>query len=109
MDYLRKNYKEMWIRTPIIPGYTASEENINGIGKFIVEKLENFPSRWDLLSFNRLCVDKYSRLDAEWILKDEPLMTKEEMESLLEIAKNAGVKNVKWSGLTRKIEELEKN
>ena len=104
-EYLKKNNKEMWIRTPIIPGYTATEENISGIGKFIVEKLANFPSRWDLLSFNRLCVDKYSRLDLDWILKDEPLMTKEEMEHLSEIAKKTGVKNVQWSGLTKKREK----
>ena len=32
------------------------------------------------------------------------LMTKEEMESLLDIAKLTGVRNVKWSGLTRKEE-----
>ena len=92
----------MWIRTPIIPGYTATEDNISGIGRFIVEKLENFPSRWDLLSFNRLCVDKYSRLDLDWILKDEPLMTKEEIEYFFNIAKSTGVKFVHWSGLTRK-------
>ena len=94
----------MWIRTPIIPKYTATEENIKGIGEFIVNRLNNSPERWDLLSFNRLCVDKYSRLSMDWILKDESLMTKEEMESLLDIAKLTGVRNVKWSGLTRKEE-----
>ncbi|MFX1442371.1 MAG: glycyl-radical enzyme activating protein [Promethearchaeota archaeon] len=104
MNYLKKNNKELWIRTPVIPRYTATEDNIRGIGKFIVEKLENFPSRWDLLSFNRLCVDKYSRLDLPWVLKDEPLLKKEEMEQFSEIAKKTGVKNVRWSGLTKKNE-----
>jgi pyruvate formate lyase activating enzyme len=102
--YLKEKEKIMWIRTPIIPKYTATKENIKGIGEFIVNKLNNFPERWDLLSFNRLCVDKYSRLGMDWILKDESLMTKEEMESLLEIANRTGVKNAKWSGLTRKEE-----
>jgi pyruvate formate lyase activating enzyme len=105
MDYLKKNNKEMWIRTPIIPGYTAAEDNISGIGKFIVDKLENFPSRWDLLSFNNLCTAKYERLDWDWPLKDEGLMTNEEMEILYEIAKRTGVKNVRWSGLTKKSEK----
>ena len=103
-QYAREKGKIMWIRTPIIPKYTASKENIKGIGEFIVNKLNNFPERWDLLSFNRLCADKYSRLGMKWVLKDEPLMTKEEMENLLEFAKNTGVKNAKWSGLTRKEE-----
>ena len=105
MDYLKKNNKEMWIRTPIIPGYTAAEDNISGIGKFIVDKLENFPSRWDLLSFNNLCTAKYERLDWDWPLKDEGLMTNEEMEILYEVAKRTGVKNVRWSGLTKKSEK----
>jgi len=103
-QYLKEKRKKMWIRTPIIPKYTATKENIKGIGEFIVNKLNNSPERWDLLSFNRLCVDKYSRLSMDWILKDESLMTKEEMESLLDIAKLTGVRNVKWSGLTRKEE-----
>ncbi len=103
-NYLKKNGKKLWIRTPIIPNYTAKEENIKGIGEFIVNKLENFPERWDLLSFNRLCSEKYSRLDIDWILKDEPLMTKEEIEYFFEIAKSTGVKYVNWSGLTRKKE-----
>ena len=103
-QYLREKGKKMWIRTPIIPKYTATKENIKGIGEFIVDKLSNFPERWDLLSFNRLCVDKYSRLGMDWVLKDESLMTKEEMETFLEVAKKTGVKNAKWSGLTRKEE-----
>ncbi len=103
-NYLKKNGKKMWIRTPIIPQYTATDDNIKGIGEFIVNELENFPERWDLLAFNRLCVDKYTRLGLDWILKDEPLMNKEEMEHFLEIAKNIGVKNPHWSGMTKRLE-----
>ena len=104
-NYVKNNNKKLWIRTPIIPHYTAMDENIRGIGNFIVNKLNNIPERWDLLSFNRLCVDKYSRLDLDWVLKDEPLMTKDEMETIYEIAKATGVKNVQWSGLTKKEEQ----
>ena len=102
--YIQENNKKIWIRTPIIPKYTGTDENIKGIGEFIVNKLKNIPERWDLLSFNRLCTEKYSRLDIDWILKDEPLMTKEEMEYFFEIAKSTSVKFVQWSGLTRKKE-----
>jgi pyruvate formate lyase activating enzyme len=101
-EYVKKNGKELWIRTPIIPHYTATEENIKGIGEFIVNKLNNIPERWDLLSFNRLCESKYLRLGLDWILKDEPLITKKEIEHFVELAKSTGVKNVQWSGLTRR-------
>ncbi|MFW9942517.1 MAG: glycyl-radical enzyme activating protein [Candidatus Thorarchaeota archaeon] len=103
-DYIKKENKQLWIRTPLIPNYTATEENIKGIGEFIVKNLNNIPERWDLLSFNRLCSEKYARLDIDWILKDEPLMMKDEIECLSKIAKNTGVKTVHWSGLARRIE-----
>lgn len=100
-QYIKDNGKIMWIRTPIIPNYTATVENVKGIGEFIVNELYNIPDQWDLLAFNKLCDIKYSNLGMSWPFKDEPLMTKEEMENFLELAKSTGVKNVKWSGLTR--------
>ena len=45
----------------------------------------------------------------EWSLKDEKLMTKEEMEHFFEIAKSTGVKNPHWSGMTKRIESDEKD
>ncbi len=102
-DYIQKHNKKLWIRTPIIPDYTATEENIKGLGEFIAKELNNIPERWDLLSFNNLCKDKYNRLDLDWPLKEVPLMRKEEIEKLYEVAVSTGVKDiVRWSGLTKK-------
>ncbi|MFX1502232.1 MAG: radical SAM protein, partial [Promethearchaeota archaeon] len=100
-SYVKDNGRKIWIRTPIIPHYTATEENIRGIGEFIVNELDNIPEQWDILAFNKLCEIKYTRLGKTWALRDEQLMTKEEMENFLEIATSTGAKNVKWSGLTR--------
>ncbi|MHA1242821.1 MAG: hypothetical protein ACTSQU_18865, partial [Promethearchaeota archaeon] len=68
----------------------------------IVNKLHNIPERWDLLSFNNLCTAKYERLDIDWPLKDFPLISSDEMDKFIEIGKKVGVKNVQWSGLTKK-------
>ncbi|MBY9015401.1 MAG: glycyl-radical enzyme activating protein [Candidatus Lokiarchaeota archaeon] len=101
-NYVKENGKKLWIRTPIIPNYTAKEENVKGIGEFIVNKLHNIPERWDLLSFNNLCTAKYERLDIEWCLKDFTLISTDKMDEYLEIGKKSGVRNVQWSGLTKK-------
>lgn len=101
-NYVKENNKNLWIRTPIIPNYTATEENIRGIGEFIVNSLNNIPKRWDLLSFNNLCSSKYQRLDMDWPLKDLPLMKEEEILFFFNVAQNTGVNNVHWSGLTKK-------
>ncbi|MFW9936872.1 MAG: glycyl-radical enzyme activating protein [Candidatus Thorarchaeota archaeon] len=106
-EYIKNNGKNIWIRTPIIPNYTASEENIRGIGDFIVNKLSNIPERWDLLAFNNLCTSKYERLDMDWPLKNFSLMTDDEIDNFYVIAKQSGVKNVHWSGLTKKTEDNE--
>ena len=101
-EFLKDNNKQLWIRTPLIPNFTANIENIEGIGQFIVRKLHNNPERWDLLAFNNLCVSKYERLDLVWSLKETPLMTKKEVETLHNIALKTGAKEVRWSGLTKK-------
>ena len=101
-NYVKQYDKILWIRTPIIPNYTATENNIQGIGEFIVNSLKNIPERWDLLSFNNLCASKYQRLDMNWILNGTPLMKEEEIKFFHEVAKKTGVKNVRWSGLTKK-------
>ncbi|MBA7511188.1 4-hydroxyphenylacetate decarboxylase activating enzyme [subsurface metagenome] len=108
-NYVKDNSKKLWVRTPIIPNYTATEENIKGIGEFIVNKLHNIPERWDLLSFNNLCTAKYERLDMDWALKDFSLMTKDEMNDFVELAKKIGVKNAQWSGLTKKENDQDYN
>jgi pyruvate formate lyase activating enzyme len=101
-NYVNQYNKILWIRTPIIPNYTATENNIQGIGEFIVNSLKNIPERWDLLSFNNLCASKYQRLDMNWLLNGTPLMKEEEIKFFYEVAKKTGVKNVRWSGLTKK-------
>ena len=98
--------KELWVRTPIIPGATATEENIRDIGRFIVANLDGYVSRWELCAFNNLCKDKYLRLNLNWGFKDGGLLSKSFMEKLAAIARNS-VSNpdiVFWSGST-KLEE----
>lgn len=109
-DYMRSHIypASLWIRTPIIPGMTAGEENIFEIGKFIAKNLGDVVDRWELCAFNNLCRDKYIRLGQEWELQDELLMPRESMEQFVRIAKQAGVRSdvAVWTGSTR-LEEKE--
>ncbi|MHA1926794.1 MAG: glycyl-radical enzyme activating protein [Candidatus Thorarchaeota archaeon] len=91
----------VWIRTPIIPGHTNSEANIRAISRFIVNNVPN-AERFDLLAFNKMCIDKYALFGLEYPLKDEELVTRDEMERLAKIAREEGVSNVVWSGMTRR-------
>jgi pyruvate formate lyase activating enzyme len=93
----------LWIRTPIIPGATAREVNIHGIGEFISANIAPSVDRWELCAFNNLCRDKYRRLGLTWEFADSELMRKSAMEELAAVARNSGVDPdiVHWSGSTR--------
>ncbi len=93
--------RPLWIRTPVIPGCTDSDENIAALASFIGEELAS-ARRWDLLAFNNTCGSKYRRLDLEWKLEGRPLIEAARMERLADIARCSGVKEVVWSGATRR-------
>jgi pyruvate formate lyase activating enzyme len=79
--------KELWIRTPVIPGLTSDPANIRAIGTLIREKLFERVSRWDLCAFNNLCTNKYEGLGRDWLLKDLPLVAEDDMEKLVSIGR----------------------
>jgi pyruvate formate lyase activating enzyme len=91
----------MWIRTPVIPGYTDDHENILAIARFINEALPTV-RRWDLLAYNNLGRPKYQRLDREYLLDKVPLMTRHEIESAWRAAAQV-VPVAHWSGATRQL------
>lgn len=95
--------KRIWVRTPVIPGMTDSEENIRGIARILLEEGRDLVERWELCAFNNLCADKYRSLGGEWELSDAPLMEKAQMESLVRAAVDEGwpAGRIQWTGMTR--------
>lgn len=98
--------KPMWVRTPVIPGYTDSPDNIRGIAHFIKNNLPTV-ERYDLLAFNNTCSAKYRRLGREWLLEGIDMLTAEAMESLAEVAREEGLDFVHWSGMVKRKTPLE--
>jgi pyruvate formate lyase activating enzyme len=89
----------LWVRTPVIPGYTRDLENIRAIGAFIQQTLPAV-ERWDLLAYTNLGRPKYHRLDRSYSLEDSPLLTRQEMEEVWQVAAEH-VPVARWSGATR--------
>jgi pyruvate formate lyase activating enzyme len=88
----------LWIRTPVIPGWTADRENIAAIGRFIRNELPTV-ERWDLLAYTNLGRPKYRRLDLDYALAQAPLLARSVMEELAEAAAES-VPVARWSGAT---------
>jgi pyruvate formate lyase activating enzyme len=97
------NPPELWIRTPLIPGATANEENLTAIGLFLQHNLPGLVTRWELCAFNNLCRDQYKRLNIAWDYAEQNLMSSEEVEHWGEVARNSGISSeiVITSGATR--------
>lgn len=98
--------KRIWIRTPIIPGYTDSVENVEGIARIILEFCllhgQDWFERWELCAFNNLCSDKYSRLEKTWSLAGVPLMDEHSLDRLVEAVVSLGLppEKISWTGMT---------
>ncbi len=94
--------KPMWVRTPVIPGYTDAEENVRAIARFMREELPAV-ERYDLLAFNNTCEAKYSRLGMVFPLAGEGLLMEEKMIALTQAAEDEGISVARWSGATARV------
>jgi pyruvate formate lyase activating enzyme len=81
---------KLWIRTPLIPGHTATEENIGGIAGFIIDYVSDAAERWELCTFNAACVTKYNKMQLPWPYKDAAIMTQTEIDRIKGYALNRG-------------------
>ena len=64
--YLVGKSADVLVRTPLIPGYTATEANIRAIARFV--RLTDASARYELLNFNPLCRSKYAALEDRYAL-----------------------------------------
>ena len=86
----------IWVRTPIIPGATDTDDNIRGLAGVVRDRVD----KWELCAFNNLCRDKYERLGRTWDFRDAELMTRTRMEELTALAIACGAPETMWSGMT---------
>lgn len=106
MHFSQPGQFRLWVRTPLIPGATASEENLTALGHFLSDQLADSVERWELCAFNNLCRDQYSRLSLDWAYASTPLMTAAELAGCAQIARTACTRPeiVVATGATRLVE-----
>lgn len=81
---------ELIIRTPVVPGFNDTAEEIKSIAKFAA----SLPGvkEHHLLPYHRLGQDKYAGLGRNYALKDVLPPSNEKMEYLLSVAQESGLK-----------------
>jgi pyruvate formate lyase activating enzyme len=85
----------LWIRTPLIPDATATDENLAAIGGFIRDNLPDLVERWELCTFNPACVSKYQKMDLTWVYADYPLMGESDVNRMKAAALSSGIASEK--------------
>ena len=86
---LAKSGVELIIRTPVVPGFNDTAEEIRAISRFAANL--GGVKEHHLLPYHRLGSDKYARLGRNYALKEIEPPTQERMEYLLEVARESGL------------------
>ena len=81
---------ELIIRTPVIPGFNDTPQEIKEIAHFA--KSLNGVTEHHLLPYHRLGMDKYDGLGRKYSLAEIEPPSKEKMEYLLSVAETSGLK-----------------
>ncbi len=81
------------IRTPMIPRFTATSDNILGISKFISDIYKDV--KYEILNYNPLAAAKYHLVDKTYCFRENPKMfSKKEMDLFYKLVYLGGVKNL---------------
>jgi len=89
--FLAERGADLLVRTPLIPGYTATEENIRAIARFL--RGIDPAIKYELLNFNPLCRSKYSAMEQDYPVSGGAL-SEAEMETFRAIAAEEGLTNI---------------
>lgn len=88
------------VRTPLIPGFTATQSNIAAISSHIRQL--NAKIHYELLNYNPLAEAKYRQLERRYCFDENPRpFNPTELENFYEIARKAGIKNLITEGKAR--------
>ena len=82
---------DILVRTPLIPGYTATENNIRQIARFVAAT--DPAARYELLNFNPLCRGKYDSREEDYPVNGSAL-TAGEMDFYRDILRREGIFDV---------------
>jgi len=94
LDNLKKIASEgipLILRTPVIPDFNDSEENIRATAEFISTHLKPAVRQFQLLPYHRLASQKYESLGLEYQLKSLRVPKREDIKPLVDIMGSYGL------------------
>ena len=92
-DHITRTFPTVTIRTPMIPHYTATDENVAAIARFLASENPDVP--YELLNYNPLAAAKYPLVGRAYCFDENPQkFPADEMQHFAAVAREAGLRNV---------------
>jgi len=91
-EYLVERGADVLVRTPLIPGFNATESNIRSIARYI--KKTDPGAKYELLNYNPLCRSKYEALDLSYPVQSASPLSREEMEGFYRVLAEEGIEHI---------------
>lgn len=89
--FLLSQGADVLVRTPLIPGFTATEENIRAIARYLCASDPD--AKYELLNFNPLCRSKYAALEREYPVSGGAL-SRQELDRFYDILAQEGITHI---------------
>lgn len=80
INYLAKQEVQLIIRTPVLKGFNANVADMQAIGSFILDELDNKILQYQLLPYRQLGTEKYASLNLEYPMASFEGYEREEWE-----------------------------
>ena len=80
---------DLLLRVPLIPGFTASEENVRAIGELIAKLPRKVPV--ELINYNPMCREKYEALRKTYPVSDTSPLGRSRLARFREILEALGL------------------
>ena len=87
--YLAQTVQNVTVRVPLIPGITATDENLTAIAQFVQSVNPNIPI--ELINFNSLAASKYAMMGEHYFDEDMRALPAEELDRLNRLVADARV------------------
>lgn len=82
---------DVLVRTPLIPGYTATADNVRAIARYLAAVDPD--AKYELLNFNPLCRSKYAALERDYPVPGGAL-SRAEMDRFYAILAQEGIQHI---------------
>jgi glycyl-radical enzyme activating protein len=97
--FLVEKNQNLLVRIPLIPGITATEENLRSIARFVADNSEGMSI--ELINFNPLAINKYRLMGAENMqLQNMKPFSETELENFYSILETEGITAVKETSVS---------